>query len=157
MLSDSPPYELWGSMTVSVYSSNCTIFILFDVSNRQSFDSVVELIDDSIAQTKSPMIQKYLVGTKSDIPNREVPFDEGEALAKSNNMHYFEVSALNNTNIKQLFEDAVSKIYTIITSKENEEIDDKTLDKIGIKKFGDISGGGMETSMASMTLGSIKK
>ena len=53
------------------------------------------------------------------------------------------MSALNNTNIKQLFEDAVSKIYTIITSKENEEIDDKTLDKIGIKKFGDISGGGM--------------
>ena len=65
-------------------------------------------------------------------------------------MEYFEVSALNNTNIKQLFENAISKIYTIITSKENEEIDDRTLDKIGIKKFGDISSIG--TSMANMSL-----
>jgi hypothetical protein len=43
-------------------------------------------------------------------------------------MQYFEVSALNNTNIKQLFDDAVSKMYTVITSKEIEELDDKTLD-----------------------------
>ena len=41
-------------------------------------------------------------------------------------------------------------MYTIITSKENEEIDDRTLDKIGIKKFGDISSIG--TSMANMSL-----
>ena len=72
-------------------------------------------------------------------------------------MQYFEVSALNNTNINELFENAVSKIYSVITSKENEEMDDKALDKIGIKKFGDISGGGANLSEANSTLGSIKK
>jgi|LauGreDrversion4_2_1035121.scaffolds.fasta_scaffold89753_1 hypothetical protein len=65
-------------------------------------------------------------------------------------MQYFEVSALKNTNIKQLFEDAVSKMYTQITSKENEELDDKTLDKIGIKKLGDIST--MAVSMETSSL-----
>ena len=54
-------------------------------------------------------------------------------------MKYFEVSALNNTNIKQLFDHAVSKMYTVITNKENEELDDKTLDQIGIKRFIDKS------------------
>jgi len=68
-------------------------------------------------------------------------------------MQYFEVSALNNTKIKQLFEDAVSKIYTLITSKENEELDDKTLDKIGIKKLGDIKT--MAVSMETSSLNNI--
>ena len=72
-------------------------------------------------------------------------------------MQYIEVSALNNTNITNLFEGAVSKMYTLITSKENEQLDDKTLDKIGIKKFGVISGEGMNTSMASMSLGTLSK
>ena len=119
MISDTPPYELWGSMTISVYNSNCSIFILFDVSNRQTFDSVEELINESLNHSKNPLIQKYLVGTKSDVPNREVPYEDGENLAKTYNMQYTEVSALNNTNIKQLFENAVSKMYTLITSKEN--------------------------------------
>jgi hypothetical protein len=72
-------------------------------------------------------------------------------------MQYIEVSALNNTNITKLFEGAVSKMYTLITSKENEQLDDKTLDKIGIKKFGVISGEGMNTSMAIMSLGTLSK
>ena len=77
MISDTPPYELWGSMTISVYNSNCSIFILFDVSNRQTFDSVEELINESLNHSKNPLIQKYLVGTKSDVPNREVPYEDG--------------------------------------------------------------------------------
>ena len=55
-------------------------------------------------------------------------------------MPYHEVSALENKNIKLLFEDAVSKIYKLITDKENEhEMDEKKLEIIGIKKFGALS------------------
>ncbi len=41
-------------------------------------------------------------------------------------------------------------MYTLITSKENEELDDKTLDKIGIKKLGDVST--MAVSMETSSL-----
>ena len=68
-------------------------------------------------------------------------------------MQYFEVSALKNTNIKQLFDDAVSKMYIVITSKENEELDDKTLDQIGIKKFIDKSALGLSMD----TMGIVDK
>ena len=68
-------------------------------------------------------------------------------------MQYFEVSALNNTNIKQLFDHAVSKMYTVITSKENEELDDKTLDQIGIKKLIDKSALGLSMD----TMGIVDK
>ncbi len=82
MIQDTPPYETWGSKTVGPYNSNCALFILFDISDRASFDKVESLINECFVNIKNPNVLKYLVGTKSDLPHREVTEEECRDLAQ---------------------------------------------------------------------------
>ena len=52
-----------------------------------------------------------LVGTNSDLEDeRKVTYQEGKDFATSNGMKFFEVSAKNNINIKEVFETLVEDI-----------------------------------------------
>lgn len=70
ILQDTPPYETWGSKTVAPYNSNCAVFILFDISDRASFEKADQLINECFVNIKNTCVLKYLVGTKCDIPSR---------------------------------------------------------------------------------------
>eukprot|EP00028_Trichosphaerium_sp_Am-I-7-wt_P001568 CAMPEP_0168521556 /NCGR_PEP_ID=MMETSP0405-20121227/8739_1 /TAXON_ID=498012 /ORGANISM="Trichosphaerium sp, Strain Am-I-7 wt" /LENGTH=118 /DNA_ID=CAMNT_0008542823 /DNA_START=604 /DNA_END=960 /DNA_ORIENTATION=- len=71
---------------------------VFDVSNKDSFDSTKELLQ--LFHINRPTI---LIGNKIDTPKikRCVPRDEAEALATKYNATYFETSTWNNTNVKK--------------------------------------------------------
>lgn len=52
-----------------------------------------------------------LVGNKSDLTeNRAISYEQGNELAESLGIKYFETSAKENTNIKQTFEALVDEI-----------------------------------------------
>ncbi|KAJ5824598.1 hypothetical protein N7447_006938 [Penicillium robsamsonii] len=94
------------------------VFILaYSVTSRTSF-SYIRALDNHIKETeerlradgiiklcKSPVI---FVGTKNDLEaQREVSVEEGQMLAKSLNCPFIETSAKHNTNVKNLFHEAV--------------------------------------------------
>ena len=70
IISDTVPYEDWQGKTSSHLSRSCAVFIVFDVSNKKSFEKTKDLIEYCNEKITSNDILKYLVGAKSDIQPR---------------------------------------------------------------------------------------
>lgn len=59
-----------------------------------------------------------LVGNKCDLENiREVPTEEGKALAEAEGLFFMETSALDSTNVKTAFEMVIKEIYSSVSRK----------------------------------------
>uniref|UniRef100_A0A0D6QSN5 Uncharacterized protein n=1 Tax=Araucaria cunninghamii TaxID=56994 RepID=A0A0D6QSN5_ARACU len=59
-----------------------------------------------------------LVGKKSDLKDvREVPVEEGTALAEAQNLGFIETSALDSTNVQLAFQTLVKEIYNVLSRK----------------------------------------
>jgi len=81
------------------------LFLLYDVSDQQSFIELRNLID-SIKGIPPKDCLKVLVGNKVDLNGqRQVSPQEGSELARQLGIGFFEVSSLNNrAQIINLFE-----------------------------------------------------
>lgn len=67
------------------------------------------------------MVGSNKLANKNDLTSsREVTYEEGENLAKSSKMQFFEASAKNNFNIKEVYDSIIHKIinYGIVTTDE---------------------------------------
>ena len=72
-----------------------------------------------------------LVGNKSDLSDqRKVSFEEGQQMAKNNNMLFYESSAKSGQNVDKIFIDSAKEI----NNKINEGYYDLESDICGIKR-----------------------
>lgn len=97
---DTAGQERFRSITSAYYKGSAGIIIMFDISNRTSFNNVKRWLDE-INRNVSENVIKVLVGNKKDLINkRQVSYEEAKYFADFNNILYFEVSAKesNNTN-----------------------------------------------------------
>lgn len=91
------------TITNSYYRGSHGIFIVYDISNRQSFNNIEIWIRD-VNKFVSDNTIKMLIGTKSDLNNqRKVSKEEAQLLADKLNMNYIETSAKDNININDPF------------------------------------------------------
>ena len=122
---DTAGQENFRSIARAYYKNSVCACIVYDITNRASFQSVQSWIDDCSKQT-SKTILLLLIGNKSDLKDkREVKYEEGEKFAKSHNMIFLETSAKTGENINSIFEKSVKQIdQNIIDNKydlENEQ------------------------------------
>lgn len=109
---DTAGQEQYKSLTKNFYRNSDGVIIVFDVSERSTFEKVQEWIQSIEDYTSNERnIQKILVGNKIDLP-RQVTTEEGEKVGTSYNIPYFEVSAKENIGIenfmKKIIEDVVN-------------------------------------------------
>jgi Ras-related protein Rab-1A len=80
------------------------VIVIFDLTNRESFDNVEKWIADSRSDT--PDADYILVGNKLDLlKDRKVSYYDG--ITKSRNLKcisYIETSGLNGTNVVEAFD-----------------------------------------------------
>ena len=121
---DTAGQESFKSISRGYYKSSVCALVVYDITSRESFNSVNEWIEE--CKLYSPKtITLILVGNKSDLEDkREVKYDEGEDLAEKNHMLFYETSALKGNNIDKLFYDAVGEIISKI-NKNYYDLDDK--------------------------------
>ncbi|MFX1325420.1 MAG: hypothetical protein ACFE8N_10715, partial [Promethearchaeota archaeon] len=108
------------------YSGTQAAFIVFDLTNRQSYANVINWYKELKEFTTDEEIPIVLVGNKSDLKNaRQVFYQEGVKLANeiSENevikLSYIETSALTGENIEDAF-NLISYHY-VMRSKEIED------------------------------------
>ena len=77
------------------------IFIVYDISNRNSFKNLNVWISFIKSVNKDDSIL-VLVGNKSDL-KREISQNEAKEVANKENMFFFEVSAKNGENVENMF------------------------------------------------------
>ena len=97
---DSAGQEKFRSIIPSYIRGSSLIFLIFDITKKESFDHLNEWIT-FITNIENGNI--VVVGNKIDLKeNRVITKEEAEKYCKEKNYDYFEVSAKEGTNINNL-------------------------------------------------------
>uniref|UniRef100_A0A7S4IIT5 Uncharacterized protein n=1 Tax=Vannella robusta TaxID=1487602 RepID=A0A7S4IIT5_9EUKA len=127
-LQDTMGQEAFRKITQSFYQGCQAILICYDVSDKESFTLVpswMKEIKSYCLTDKSKHVPIILVGNKCDIvEGKAVTFGEGEQFAKSENIPFFETSALQDVNVVDPFECIVEQIADgpVVTRKTPQEM-----------------------------------
>ena len=129
---DTAGQENFRSITRAYYKNSVCALIVYDISNKESFDNVSIWVDD--CRNQSPKtITLILVGNKSDLEaERQVTYEEGEQFAKENGMMFFEVSAKTGSNIETTFVKSAMEIAKKIENNTYDLSNESCGIKVGI-------------------------
>ena len=95
-----------GHLVYHIINSSL-IFLIYDVSDKDSFDKISEWVLFIRSIRNVPMV---LCGTKIDLKGREIKREEGENLAYKEGMRFFEVSAKTGEGIKNMFYSSIADL-----------------------------------------------
>ena len=100
---DTAGQERFRTITTSCYKGAHAILIVFDITDRESFEHVRNWMADIDKFAKEGVL-RILVGNKCDLENsRQVRKEEGNEIANKYGIKYIETSAKETTNIEDLF------------------------------------------------------
>lgn len=100
---DTAGQERFHSITSNYYHGSHGIIVVYDISNRDSFDNLKKWIDD-VERYSNSKVCKIIVGNKADLDEkRVVSFEEGSDFAKALGVPFIETSAKTAYNINELF------------------------------------------------------
>ena len=114
---DSAGQEKYKGLIPSYVRNSSIVFIVYDISNRSSFDNIPNWISFVKNIEKTTMI---LCGNKNDL-DRDVNKNEAEELAKREGLLFFECSAKTNENIKNMFYSSIAGLSTFGISDQSEK------------------------------------
>lgn len=101
---DTCGQEKYKTVTRSYYRNNHGCIIVFDITNKDSFKSVINWYNDLKEYGQKDQII-ILVGNKKDLsPDRQVCLMEIDVLITKFDLTYIEVSAKSGENVPYLFE-----------------------------------------------------
>ncbi|KAJ7386502.1 Ras- protein Rab-3 [Desmophyllum pertusum] len=116
---DTAGQERYRTITTAYYRGAMGFILMYDITNEESFQAV----QDWSTQVKTyswSNAQVILVGNKSDMEeDRVVTYERGKKLADQLGLEFFETSAKDNANVKQVFE----RLVDIICDKMSESLD----------------------------------
>ena len=114
---DTAGQERFKSLPIKYYKNVDGVLLLYDVSDKKTFEDVNSWLNDvkqNSNRTKEngePDISLFLIGNKIDIEKKEVTREEGEQLAKSLGMKFFEISCKSNMNIHEIMARMIMDCY----------------------------------------------
>lgn len=98
---DTAGQERFRTITSSYYRGAHGIIIVYDISDRESFDNVKQWLSE-IDRYACENVNKLLVGNKCDMDSkRQVEFDEAKAFADERSIPFLETSAKDSTNVEK--------------------------------------------------------
>lgn len=108
---DTAGQERFRTLTSGYYRGAHGVILVYDVSDRESFDALEHVWLKELDQYKShDEVVTMLVANKIDLRNRQVSREEGLAFAKRHSMLFIEASALTRKGVKQAFDELTAKI-----------------------------------------------
>jgi small GTP-binding protein len=127
---DTAGQETFRSITRAYYKNSVCAFVVYDITNRNSFQNVKSWIEDCRKQSPKTVFM-VLIGNKVDLEdNRQVSYEEGSVFAEKNGMLFFETSAKTGKNIEEIF----LKSSMEIAKKIDSGFYDLSNDSCGIKQ-----------------------
>ena len=111
---DTAGQERFKSINTSYYRKADCCLLVYDISDKYSFDQLKDYFIETIKEKCKKNIQIILLGNKTDLEDkRQVAAEEGANLALVNNYIFLETSCLKNKNVADAFETLIE-----ITNRE---------------------------------------
>jgi small GTP-binding protein len=108
---DTAGQEKFRSLAQIFYKDAKAIIFVYDITDKKSFDELVNYWYPKVKENCSSDIILGLAGNKDDLyENEQVTIEEAKEFADKIGAIYKKTSALNNTNIQIMFE-CISKKY----------------------------------------------
>uniref|UniRef100_A0A0X3P4V7 Ras-related protein Rab-18A n=1 Tax=Schistocephalus solidus TaxID=70667 RepID=A0A0X3P4V7_SCHSO len=109
---DTAGQERFRTLTPSFYRGAHGAIIIFDLGNRESFESLEKWFQEIQTYTNRPDLVRLLIGNKLDLEARQVTRDEALRFARLHKLLYAEVSAKTNEGVNHSFYELFEKIYS---------------------------------------------
>ena len=107
---DTAGQENFRSITRAYYKNSVCAMVVYDITNRDSFEHVQNWIQDVKDQSPKTVLI-VLVGNKIDLEeNRAVSYDEGSEFATKNGLIFEETSAKTGQGIEEIFMKSAKEI-----------------------------------------------
>ena len=130
-LFDTTGQERFRSITNSYYKGSDGIILLYDVTNKQSFENVeiwINSIKDAIDMSNEEKYAIFLIGNKNDLINenikeREVTEEEAIKVCKEYNLIWGgeqSMKNIENTQLNEIFNKYVKELYYKIGEKKGQ-------------------------------------
>lgn len=109
---DTAGQERFRTLTSSYYRGAQGVLLVYDVTNRASFESLPSWFGELDTFAHSPQdVVRVIVGNKVDKDySRSVSTEEGRAFASDNHAMFFETSVKTKKGVEEVFEAVVDKI-----------------------------------------------
>ena len=137
-LIDTAGEERFRSITSSYFRMAEYFLLIFDLTNRNSFDAIPDWIALLKEYVEKPKFM--IIGNKSDLEKNKIPDDEindaleGKEQFKINDENFIKVSAKTGKNINYAFDYLLDLIEKNIDENDDEEIIIKNKPKNKLKK-----------------------
>mgnify|MGYP003571400399 CR=1 FL=1 len=119
-ISDTAGQERFRALPLKYYQNADGTLLLFDITNQESFDNINSWMQDLQKSSKGKSHKIYLIGNKIDLPDRKINQDQGQTLAESLGLKYYEMSCKGNINVNEVVSRLVVEcINGLITETEN--------------------------------------
>ena len=108
---DTAGQERYKSVSISFIKKADGVLLIYDISNRSSFDAINDWIQNlmDVGKERIPVV---LIGNKCDLPEdkREVSNEEGIQKSNEYKIPFFETSCKDGININEVFDKIVEEI-----------------------------------------------
>ncbi|KAJ5077760.1 ras-related protein rab-11c [Anaeramoeba ignava] len=118
---DTAGQERFRSVTQVYYRSSIGAFIVYDITNSESFERLDDWVREFKEQSELNAIP-MIIGNKCDLEKeREISKEMGENFAKENGLSFIETSAKDGTNVEYAFRTLIEEIYNVLAKKKYED------------------------------------
>ena len=119
---DTAGQERYRAITSAYYRGAVGAVLVYDITKQKTYESVNRWMEE-VKEHATDQIVVMLVGNKCDLRHLQaIPTEEVKTFAQEQKLLFAEASALDATNVEELFQETIEKVHRVQIKKLKEEL-----------------------------------